>query len=277
MMTRLILLDRNAVDAIKRCNEVNFVDGRRRQQLKKLDKSRNIISPILSIIEGQSGQKEDEKAIKATLSKEASAIGAFFQRANTDSNYLLSPENSHQFSEVFGNNIEHSWDNYIAYVRDVGPLLYQPVSAQKKLAVEDKLFTLARIHKVPLSHPIFTVSLALLYGHKGSRKVLKPKAKYKSIAEERRAAYNAVSDLIVISRIGMIKSAIPDTERQFSNIQFFTFDKGLLSVINSISITGARKLLEGGVSVTTDYSRSMFPEMCDMSYKRLKARLKGPA
>lgn len=273
MTLRLILLDRNAVDAVKRCVSGNYVDSSRRRQLEGLDKSRNFVSPILSVIEGQSGKRETEEAIRATLKKEAEAVGAYFKRARTDSDYFLSDEGAGNFADVFGNNIEHSWERYISFVREVHPLLYQPISSRSKCTVEDQLFGLARKHGVQVSHPVFLVSLAVLYGHDGARKTLKPKAVYDSIEQEKRAAYNAVSDLIVISRMGMIRSVLRDDEKRFGYVRFFTFDKGLLSVINATTIVGETALPDGGVSVNATYNRKLFPDLDDAAYERLLRRL----
>lgn len=117
------------------------------------------------------------------------------------------------------------------------------------------------------------VSLAVLYGHEGARKTLKPKAVYDSIEQEERAAYNAVSDLIVISRMGMIRSVLRDDEKRFGYVRFFTFDKGLLSVINATTIVGEIALPDGGVSVNTTYNRKLFPDLDDSAYERLLRRL----
>lgn len=273
MTLRLILLDRNAVDTVKRCVSGGNVDISRRRQLEGLDKARNFVSPILSIIEGQSGKRETEEAIRATLKKEAEAVGAFFKRAHTDSDYFLSGHRAGDFADAFGNNIEHSWERYISFVIEIHPLLYQPISSRSKCTVEDQLFGLARKHGVQVSHPVFWVSLAVLYGHDGARKTLKPKAVYDSVEQEERAAYNVVSDLIVISRIGMIRSVFRDHEKRFGFVKFFTFDKGLSSVLNFTKIVGETALPDGGVSVNITYNRKLFPNLDDAGYDRLLRRL----
>jgi hypothetical protein len=273
MTLRLILLDRNAVDAVKRCVSGSYVDSIRRRQLEGLDKSRNFVTPILSVIEGQSGKRETKEAIRATLKKEAAAVGAFFKRARTDSDYFLSDEVGGNFADVFGIHIEHSWERYILFVREVYPLLYQPISSRSKCTVEDQLFGLAKKHDVQVSHPVFLVSLAVLYGHDGARKTLKPKAGYDSIEQEESAAYNAVSDLIVISRIAMIRSVLRDDEKRFGYVRFFTFDKGLLSFINATTIAGETALPDGSVSVNVTYNRKLFPDLDDAAYESLIRRL----
>ncbi|OUE46561.1 hypothetical protein BZY95_01640 [Billgrantia desiderata SP1] len=119
------------------------------------------------------------------------------------------------------------------------------------------------------------VSLAVLHGHDGARKTLKPKAIYDSIEQEERATYNAVSDLLVISRMAMIRSVLRDDEKRFGYVRFFTFDKGLLSVINATTIVGETAHLDGGVSVNAAYNRKLFPGLDEAAYKSLLRRLGG--
>jgi hypothetical protein len=270
---RLILLDRNAVDAVKRCISGHKVESTRRRQLERLDKSRNLISPILSVIEGQSGEKETEEAIRVTLNREATAVGCFFKRARTDAEFLLSDKEARSFAKVFGNNIEHSWGSYIAFVKEVRPLLFQPISSRNTIEVENQLFQLANKYDVQVSHPVFFVSLAVLYGHKGAQKTLKPKPNYDTREQEEKAAYNAVSDLMVISRMGMIRATLRDDEKRFGYVQFFTFDKGLLSIINATTINWEKAHSEGGVVINCSYNRSLFPGLDDMNWGRLMNRL----
>ena len=64
----LILLDRNAVSEIKYKLDGGKLLTDRSRKLRLLDKKKHIISPILSIREGQSGAVEDETHIQKTLS-----------------------------------------------------------------------------------------------------------------------------------------------------------------------------------------------------------------
>ena len=100
MGLRLLLLDRNVVNAVKRCVAGCYLESNKRSFIRGLDKSRNIISPILSVIEGQSGERESEEAIKDTLKKETAAVRGYFKQARTDSNFFLSDEEKNHFAEV---------------------------------------------------------------------------------------------------------------------------------------------------------------------------------
>jgi len=273
MAFRLILLDRNAVIAVKKNINGQSVEIQRLselRELRKLDKQRNFISPILSMIEGQTGRRENTQELESTLEKESEAIGSFFKRAKTDTAFFNSTEGSRAFSDIFSNHIEQAWNCYISFIKDVQTHLYQPVSPKERLNVENRLFTLAKKHGVQVSHPVFLVALAVLYGHKGASKVINPKPSYKTTDLEQKAAYNVVSDLIVISRIGQIKSVMSEDGRNYSYVKFFTFDKGLSSVINAIKINSEKYLSSGGVSINISCNRSLFPNLDDQNWLRLQ-------
>jgi hypothetical protein len=277
MAFRLVLLDRNAVIAVKKSVSGQIVETQRLSELRKLDKQRNFISPILSMIEGQSGRRESTLELESTLEKESEAIGSFFKRARTDTAFFKSTENSRAFSDIFSNHIEHAWDCYISFIKDVQIHLYQPVSPIERLNVENRLFALAKEHGVQVLHPVLLVALAVLYGHKGARKVIKPKPNYKTTDLEQQAAYNVVSDLIVISRIGQIRLVMSKGERNYSYVKFFTFDKGLSSVINAIKINSEEYLSEEylsfGVGINVSCNRSLFPYLDDQNWYRLQNAL----
>mgnify|MGYP006910069997 CR=1 FL=1 len=273
MSLKLVLLDRNAVDAIKRCVSGEYVENCKRRQLESLDRSRNTISPILSIIEGQSGRRESEEEIKLTLKKEAAAIRRFFKRARTDTHYFLSEEQIDNFSKTFGNNIEYAWDSYTDFIKSVFPLLYQPVSPTKPHDIENQLFELAAKHYVQISHPVLVVSLATLYGHEGARKTLKAKKEYETQDKLDRAAYNVVCDIMSISRIGSIKAAMSKSKEIGDRVQLFTFDKGLLSLVSAVTINWGESLEDGGTKINCSYSKKLFPALNDENYIRLTKRL----
>jgi hypothetical protein len=273
MAFKLILLDRNAVITVKKNISGQTVDLQRLSELRNLDKQSNFISPILSMIEGQSGRRESTQELESTLEKESKAIGSFFKRAKTDTAFFNSTERSRAFSEIFSNHIEQAWNCYISFIKDIQIHLYQPVSSKERLNVEKRLFALAKEHGVQVSHPVFLVALAVLYGHKEARKVIKPKPNYKTTTDLEQAAYNVVSDLIVISRIGQIKSVMSKGGGNYSYVKFFTFDKGLSSVINAIKINSEEYLSSGVVSINISCKRSLFPNLDDQNWSRLQKDL----
>jgi len=273
MAFRLILLDRNAVIAVKKNINGEEVEIKRLCELRKLDKQRHFISPILSMIEGQSGRRESTQELESTLEKESEAIGSFFKRARTDTAFFKNTKNSRAFSDIFSNHIEHAWEHYISFIKNVQISLYQPVSPRERLNVENLLFALAEEHEVQVSHPVLLVALAVLYGHKGARKVMEPKPNYKTTDLEQEAAYNVVSDLIVISRLGQIRLVMSEGERNYSYVKFFTFDKGLSSVLKAIKINSEKSLSSGGVSLKISCHRSLFPDLDDQNWYRLQKAL----
>lgn len=270
MALRLILLDRNAVACVKASVAGKIQPEDRLAELRRLDKRRNTISPILSIIEGQSGRRESNLELQKTIQKESKAVSDFFKRARTDSGYLES--NIDLFAEVFSAHIEHSWDGYVSFVTEAQKHIFQPVAQIQRLSVEGRLITLAEKHRVSLKHPVFLVTLAVLYGSDAARRVLKPKPEYKTEEKRSRAAHNVVSDLIVISRIGLIRSTMPDADKRFGYVRYFTFDKGLSVIANAIRIISENTHHDGEDNVTTAITvtceRNLFPELDDDNWER---------
>lgn len=270
MVLRLILLDRNAVACVKGSVAGKDQPQDRLAELRGLDKRRNTISPILSIIEGQSGRRENNLELQNTIEKESKAVGEFFKRARTDSGYFES--NIASFAEVFSAHTEHSWDSYLSFVLEAQEHIFQPVAPNQRLTVEGQLIAVAEKHRVALKHPVFLISIAVLYGSEAARRVLKPKPEYKSQEERLKAAHNVVSDLIVISRIGLIRSTMSDADLRFGYIRYFTFDKGLSAVVNAIRIVSENTVCTDEDSVSTavnaTYDRNLFPEMDDGNWAR---------
>jgi len=70
-------LDRNVVASIKQKLAGKSLPPIRDRALRLLDKDKNLISPILSIREGQSGVRENKEEHKQTLLKETEAVLKF--------------------------------------------------------------------------------------------------------------------------------------------------------------------------------------------------------
>lgn len=272
---KLVLLDRNAVNSVKQCVSGGKLENNRRRELKKIDNRSNIISPILSVIEGQSGRKENENEIEITLKKESDVVGRFFNKSMTDSKYFGDSERVKEFIKVFGNHTEHSWKYYVSFIKEVGGFIHQPVSISNKMDIENKMFDLASQKNIKCSHPVFVAALATLYGHCGARKVIKPKKNYGSEEERNKAAYNAASDLIVISRIANIRSIARRKSGKNILVTFFTFDKGLLSFSRGVCINWDRAIPSGGVEVNASYDRSLFPDLDDDGWSRVIKKLQS--
>ncbi len=272
-MMNTILLDRNVVASIKQKLAGKALLPVRDRALRLLDKDNNFISPILSIREGQLGIRENTQEHKLTLLKETDAISQFFKRAKTDSKYLI--DKIDEFSTVFADNIEHNWRNYIAFVKEMQSLLYQPVSKKEKDDFKKRILKSASAHNILHTHPAVLCALSVLYGCNETRKILKPK-KNRSEESVDKNAYNTMNDLIVLSRVHMIQAIEAEQGHQKDKIKFFTFDKGLEFFLNCIK---TKKLnIENSTKNSSTISEiichpKLFPELNKSDFNSLMKTL----
>ena len=127
-----ILLDRNAISTIeKKLNGQNILQYRDRQ-LRLLDKPNNLISPLLSIQEGNIGlQMKDKEQIESLINIELNLLNNFFKKAKVD--IALSKQ-----KELFVNNFSEGmgtekWNNYHNFLLDINALLHQQLQEERKI------------------------------------------------------------------------------------------------------------------------------------------------
>lgn len=268
---KLLLLDRNAVSYIRSYQENKKLPKGVLEKLRVLDKKSNTISPMLSVIEGRFAKRQTVEEVLNTLKLEAKTLSSFFRKAKTDSRHLTAM--SERISDVIGNNIEHKFDSYISFVKKALQLLLQPVGKSQKRKFEQIIIDEAKQHQIPLGHGVCICCLSLLYDGKSARKILKPKESM-TIEELNKAAYNAVCDILLIPRIEHIRAIVEKTDSASSRVRFFTFDKGLHSFLNNKNVENKQLMDEGGVFLTTSYSKSLFPDLDEDGYFILMEELK---
>ncbi|MEL4440342.1 hypothetical protein [Shewanella algae] len=264
---KLILLDRNAVATIKENLNGKSVDINRLKTLRNLDNKKNHISPILSIIEGQIGKRETKEEMMLTLKKEADAISEFYRRATKDSEYLL--ETADSMCDVFSNHNEHKWDNYVNFLTQANPILFQNVAKHKKQESIESLLSLAKANNIYAGHPTVIICLSILFGSNEARSVLKPKKDVENFK-----SYNAVSDIILISRICHIK-AIFSQSKKSTLLKFITFDEGLEFFLKSIRVLDNKIIQDGGVEIEAEYSHKLFPGLTKEEFTSFMVKLKN--
>ena len=88
IMPKIILLDRNVISLIKDINSGKAITDSNKlcmvDRLRKLDSSKNKISPIFSIIEGQKGRLESLQEKEETAEIETDELRKFFKNAHVD-------------------------------------------------------------------------------------------------------------------------------------------------------------------------------------------------
>jgi len=109
----LVLIDRNIVSDIRKYNA-----GKRNHSFelaKSVDKKKNFISPLMSIIEGRFRNPQSYTKMYDTLVDESAEISMFYKHARTDSEFLNS--NSIQMISAFSEQSEADVAKYAPFVK----------------------------------------------------------------------------------------------------------------------------------------------------------------
>jgi hypothetical protein len=254
-MRRLFLLDRNAVSCIKDANDgKETTDEKKRallERLRGMDQTGLVVSPLLSIIEGEKGRVDTAEEKAACLIKEAGAVAQFFKNARVDSSFLL--DNVGRASEIFAGPIEELWDLREQFLKFAFPLLGGGVRKEERADVEAHLIAEARRIGLEAIDPSLMLCLAALYGVGAARELLKPtKAKF----------YNALSDLHIISRLGLLL-AIARKRQAMLSIEVVTLDAGLDGVLKGLELVGQSIRDDGYIQHQVRYSVSLFDQLSE--------------
>ncbi|TAM01113.1 MAG: hypothetical protein EPN70_20425 [Paraburkholderia sp.] len=265
----LFLLDRNAVSLIK-----DAVAGREPPNAKKqadlvtlraLDVPQHSISALLSIMEGARGNADSIGEKVDCLIEETDAIAEFFLRARTDSVYLRVLSNL--VAQIFTGSRESQWDERAEFLVKAAPLVVQKIAARKRRGVENELVSLALETSLAANDAIVMLFLACLYGNDAARKVIKPTEPN---------AYNVLSDVHAISRVGMVKAAARQISRPIK-VRFHTLDEGLRDVLKHVDIVRPRFTSAGGLAMQMRYGLRLFPELAATESIALLQRLEDAA
>lgn len=261
----LFLLDRNAVSLIKNALAGTKTVGVKKQNdlftLRALDVPQHSISPLLSIIEGERGDADSVAEKAECLAKETDAIAGFFVQACTDAVFLRALNNS--VARIFAGVQESQWDERTDFLVKAAPLIAQKVATRKRGSVEHELIRLAEDTGLASGDAIVVLFLACLYGNDAARKLIKP---------SQPSAYNVLSDLHIISRVGMVKAAAGQLLRPIK-VRFHTLDEGLRDVLKHVGIVRPQFTSDGGVTMQIRFGPPLFPELAAADSIALLQRL----
>lgn len=224
----LCLLDRNVVIDIEKHFNNPAINV---QTAKKVDRADNVISPLLSIIEGSGGKPMNIQECHDLLNKEARLVRKFYKKAKTDADYLI--QNSISVVELLRNeNIEkfEIQKNFIIeaqekYADDIAPAKLRP-------AIFETIET-AKNCQIQISDIIVLITIATICQNRVAKKVLKPKKNIDQDAKEAHA-YNAFMDIAKLKSHAYIKSL---AKSPMYTTKFITDDKNLLGLANQLLIT----------------------------------------
>lgn len=265
----LFLLDRNAVSLIK-----DAVAGREPPNAKKfadlatlraIDVPQHGISTLLSIMEGAHGNADSVGEKAACLVEETDAITQFFLRARTDVVHLRVLSNV--VAQIFTGLQESQWDERAHFLVKAAPFVVQKVAERKRRDVENELVRLALESGLAANDVIVMFFLSCLYGNDAARRVIKP---------NKPNAYNVLSDVHSISRVGMVKAAAGQLRRPIK-VRFHTLDEGLQGVLQHVGIVRPRFTSAGGLEMQIRYGLRLFPELPAADSLALLQRLEDTA
>lgn len=266
---KLKILDRNAIDLIKILNkDENFNPiGVSKQELKnKLISLKNEkyflnnlkISPILSIIEGQSAKKENYALAYETSKKEIEEVKIFFGKKITDTLFLEIYKS--QLASAVSNTIEQKFDDYIEFIKYPMAEYSQKKSSEQIYKEIPILTSLAEKYKIPLEHPVFIAAFALLHQNQIAKEIIKPKEKYKTNNKLlEKDSYNPCSDLLIISRLGFINRLFNKNHKLTKiDIEFISNDENLKKFINWFNIEDNYSLNEQiKISISDNFPKDL--------------------
>jgi len=126
---------------------------------------------------------------------------------------------------------------------------------------------LAAATKLAPNDGIVMLFLACLYGSKAARKVIKP---------AKPNAYNVLSDLHVIPRVGMIKAVAKQLPRPVK-VRFWTLDEGLFDVLSHVDIVLSQLTVAGELQMQIRYRPDLFPDLARFDAIAMLQRLADTA
>lgn len=254
----IILIDRNVIstcEQILRSREKPLSQelAYRKKRLKELDSYKNMISPLLSIIEGSHGIDETKEQKLKTLEHEISIVNKFFKKAESDSKFFQN--NKERTAEVFTENYtEQNSPNYRKFISAMYPILIDITPRHK---IDDKMDNILKIAidlGVDPGHIVVISAIAVLHGNTIVREIFKFKQNLNQEEIEKKA-YNVYSDLSVVSKVNSLQ-AMYHRNNQVGKIVFFSFDKRLNAFINFLIVNRTNMEMYSDGSSSTEFNIS---------------------
>lgn len=261
----LFILDRNIVDIIKKFNNGKKISDQKKIEklnyLMLIDQPNSLVTPALSMIEGQRGRKETRNEKAEILEKETSEIDLFFRRAKTDRSVMQ--DMAGEFVDVFSEHAEQDWEEAENFLLQACPLVAENIAEKERDSVREKIFSLASAYKLPASHLATVLCIACLYGSSAARKMIKPNRIQKEI-------HNVMSDIYVLPRINLIKAIFKQLGIHDIETTYVTCDEGLEKVLGYIDVLNISSLENSsGVQQQIQYRKALFPSLDKKGYFRL--------
>lgn len=226
------ILDRNVIGTINSIlkNKSSAIpDIRERiKRLKSIDKKKNFVATLLSSIEGAHSFNETVDDKKQTIIEESKIVKKYFKFAQNDSEV-----NMKLINNLYGVNLgihEDKFINYFSFYKNISPILSQSISKTKYEEIKNLIIDTALQYTISPLHPLVLCSLAILYGNHAALRVLN----YKLNPTDNHI-YNALSDILTISRIPSMTIGLKTGRFKDCKIKFVTFDQHLKKIYDAFT------------------------------------------
>lgn len=271
---KVIFVDRNIVAMMQYYNEYKEVlPGYSRQyaKIRKYDRNHNLISLLLSSAEGTRRGIQTAAEMKETIVEDSKIVKDFTKEAKSDGDILakIAVEDTAIFAESF-------LTTYMDYVSWASSHIKVPLKVKDTITTKDLLINKAIQDRISPTHPVVLSCLAVLYGNQNARDMIRGDGTWAN-----RSDYNAVSDIMILSRLCLIKAL--DSESYGGNkIKpiFITRDEGLTEFLDSFIVISARTERNEVLRSATTFAtlipkRKLFPKLGREAFVALVGELQG--
>ena len=211
------LLDKNVVEDVKL--SLKGVPTKGAAVARTIDRKGNIVSPLLSILEGSARRAQSGPELHDQLMADSLAVGMFYRLATTDSEYLQTL--SATTVAALAPHVREKTSALAPLAMKLQALVVQQRKWIEAREVLLKIDSLANEHEVNLSHPLVTCAVACLYGSASARGVLKP-----AVSPTVEGAYNAVADIRYVMETAYIRKLRNESGVR-ENVLLLSSDKNL--------------------------------------------------
>lgn len=267
--TKLLLLDRNAMECIKLANDQRAITDRNKRalldHLRRLDVPNHAFSALLSSWEGEHGRQETPGEKSACARMESEELALFFQRSHVDTHFMAT--RSVDFGATFSTYIEQGWAGRERFLLSACGRLYPQCSEQSRRTIEAELIEMAQGAGVALSDPTFVIALAALHGGQAANNLLKPRH-----VNTTQSAHNALNDIHIIHRVGLVM-AICSKLNYRVQVKVVTMDKALSNVLACIRIGSRLQSNDEDMEMVFQYRPSLFAPLPESRASKVLARV----
>lgn len=275
MSNTIYMIDRNIIGKIKD----NFKDVKPEKiaRIKSLDRKGVTISLLFAMIEGNKGSPQTTSEAFDGIKKEIEYLPDFFKNAKVDTDFfqhetLLS-------ASAASDQQPRDFKRYAPLVQFMQENLYQKLKKKDRAPILEKIGEVADRSQVERGNIITLCGVASLYGNSNASDVLKPKLPSSDQITTEKRAYNAIADLMTISRMAGLKRWL-NIANPNARIFFRTLDSGLEEFAKEIAILNHKSTAFPGHTVqetTIGVNKSLFPDLNLAEFEELKAWIgKGP-